>query len=403
MPSAAMLPYGRQCIEDDDVAEVVRSLRSDLLTTGPQVQAYEAAFAEAVGATHAVACNSGTAALHLAVLAAGIGPGDAAVVPSMTFVATANVIRMTGAEVVFADVDPETGLMTPETFEQALQKSPGRLRTRVAVPVHLNGQLCDMAGLSAVAARKGLEIIEDACHALGAVEVGATKYSNAACFSTHPVKAIATGEGGVVTTADAMRAARMRRLCSHGISRDRGSFANRDLAFAEGEANPWYYEMQEIGWNYRMPDILCALGMSQLAKLDRFLRRRKEIAALYERLLAPLSPYLRPVARADSIHGWHLYALRVDFAAIGMTRARLMESLRRRGIGTQVHYIPVHLQPYYRHQYPEVSLPGAEAYYARCLSIPFYPLMTDADVERVADCLSSLIRSGASGHILANS
>lgn len=391
--SVGFLPYGRQTIEDDDVAGVAAALRGDFLTTGPRVEEYEVAFAAATGADCAVACNSGTAALHLAVLAADLGPGDAAIVPSMTFLATANVVRMTGAEVIFADVDPATGLLTAESFTQACQRAPRDRRIRLALPVHLNGQICDMQGIAQAAADRGIALVEDACHALGVAQVGASRHSLAACFSSHPVKAIATGEGGMVTTADAGRAARMRRLRSHGMQRDPASFTQPELAFDGRIPNPWYYEMTEIGWNYRLPDVLCALGLSQLGKLVRLRKRRIEIAALYERLLAPLSPYLRPVSRADAPHGWHLYAVLVDFAKLGTTRARFMDALRRNNIGSQVHYVPVHLQPYYRRRYPDARLPGAEAYYARCLSIPFYPSMTDGDVQRVAECLSSLVRS----------
>lgn len=387
----SFLPYGRQTIEDDDVKSVVAALADDMLTTGPRVEAFEAAFAEATGARYAVACNSGTAALHLAVLAADLGPGDAAIVPSITFVATANVVRMTGAEVIFADVDPDSGLLTADSLAAACERAGSGLRLKSAIPVHLNGQVCELKRFTG--SDSGIELIEDACHALGVAGIGAAGDSLAACFSTHPVKAIATGEGGVVTTSDARRAARMRSLRSHGIVREPpSSFTQPALASEQGVANPWYYEMTEIGWNYRMPDVLCALGISQLGKLGRFHRRRVEIAALYDRLLAPLSPWLRPVARNGQPHGWHLYAVLVDFAALGITRARVMDMLRRNGIGTQVHYIPVHLQPYYRQRYPDVRLPGAEAYYARCLSIPFYPSMSDADVHRVADSLSALVQ-----------
>ena len=389
--SVGFLPYGRQTIEDDDVEAVATALRADFLTTGPRVEEYEAAFARATGAAHAVACNSGTAALHLAALAAGLGAGDGAIVPSVTFVATANVVRMTGAEVVFADVDPHTGLLTAETFEAALRRAGHGGAIRAALPVHLNGQVCDMPGIAAIAAAKGMTFIEDACHSLGVENIGSTAGSHMACFSTHPVKAIATAEGGVVTTADASLAARMRSLRSHGMVREASSFRQRDLAFDGDGANPWYYEMPEIGWNYRLPDVLCALGLSQLAKLERFHRRRVEIATMYDRLFAPLFPVLRPVPHGNRPHGWHLYAVLIDFAAAGTTRARLMNELRSRGIGTQVHYIPVHMQPYYRDRY-DVRLPGAEAYYARCLSIPMYPSMTDADVERVAKAFAQLLR-----------
>lgn len=386
------LPYGRQTIDDDDVAAVATALRSDFLTTGPLVGAFEAAFASAAGARHAIACNSGTAALHLAALALDLRDGDAAIVPAVTFLSTANVVRMTGAEVAFADVDPWSGLLTPESLDAACAAVKPGTKLRAAFPVHLNGQVCDMPGLAGVAKHHDLQLVEDACHALGVEGIGATKHSAIACFSTHPVKAIATGEGGVVTTADAGLAARMRKLCSHGMTRDAGSFENRDLAFdKDGQPNPWYYEMAEIGWNYRMPDVLCALGISQLRKLDKFTARRREIAVLYERLLPRLAPAIRPVAAANATHGWHLYAIHVDFPALGTTRARMMKALREEGIGTQVHYIPLHRQPYYRQRYGEIALPGAEAYYEQILSIPMYPSMTDGDVERVVSALSRFV------------
>lgn len=390
------LPYARQTIEDDDIAAVAAALKSDFLTTGPLVERFETAFAAATGATHAVVCNSGTAALHLAALALDLKAGDAAVVPAMTFLSTANAVRMTGAEVVFADVDSDTALLTPETLEAALTRgrSAGQ-QIRAAFAVHLNGQICDMAGLGAAAKRAGIRLVEDACHALGVSGIGAAGHSAAACFSTHPVKAIATGEGGVVTTGDAEIAARMRRLRTHGMSREAAGFSDRVRGFEDDAPNPWYYEMAEIGWNYRMPDVLCALGLSQLKKLERFAARRRKIAATYGRLLAPLAPVIRPVSRASDPHGWHLYVIHVDFPALGTTRARLIKALHDEGIGSQVHYIPLHRQPYYRRRYGELSLPGAEAYYARCLSIPLFPAMTDADAERVAATLARIARRAA--------
>jgi dTDP-4-amino-4,6-dideoxygalactose transaminase len=214
-----------------------------------------------------------------------------------------------------------------------------------------------------------------------------------ACFSTHPVKAIATGEGGIITTADETLARRMRDLRNHGMTRDPDAFESRDRALDSNGANPWYYEMHEVGWNYRIPDVLCALGSSQLKKLDRFHRRRAEIACLYDRLLAPLAPALRPIPHGNKSHGWHLYVVLIDFAALDVTRAQLMKALRAQGVGTQVHYIPVHRQPYYRRRYGAASLPGAESYYARCLSIPMYPAMSDADVGRVAEALRRAVGS----------
>lgn len=384
------LPYGRQTIGEDDIAAVAAALRSDYLTTGPLVSRYEEAFAAATGAEHAVVSNSGTAALHLAAMALGLGPGDAAAVPTITFLATANAVRMTGAEVVFADVDPDTGLLTADTLQAALRQAERNgLKVKAAFPVHLTGQLCDMAAIGQVASRHGLKLVEDACHALGAQDVGACHHSFAACFSTHPVKAIATGEGGVTTTANGQAAHRIRALRNHGMIREPSAFQNHARAFDNGEKNPWYYEMQELGWNYRLPDILCALGLSQLTKLSEFQARRAKIAELYDSLFAPLAPRIRPVPRTGAAHGWHLYGVLVDFAAIRVTRADFIRSLAARGVGAQVHYVPVHTQPYYAKRYGKIDLPGAEAYYARCLSLPMYSSLSDRDVERVVSAVEA--------------
>jgi UDP-4-amino-4,6-dideoxy-N-acetyl-beta-L-altrosamine transaminase len=390
------LPYGRQLVDDDDVAAVVETLRGEFLTTGPLVGAYESAFAATVGAAQAVACNSGTAALHLALLAQDLTETDTVVVPSLTFVATANTVRFTGAETVFADVDAETGLMTAETFAAALERAKaGGRRVKAAMVVHLRGQVCDMPQIADIAKQHEVVLIEDACHALGVEGIGATRHSAAACFSTHPVKAITTGEGGVVVSHDVAATERMRRLRNHGISRVSESFKYRNRAF-DGEAvNPWYYEMSEIGWNYRLPDILCALGISQLRKLEFFWRRRCALARYYDEALAPLAPALRPVPRNGAPHGWHLYGLLIDFGALRMSRRQFMEDLRASGIGTQVHYLPVHHQPYYRARYGEISLPGADAYYARCLTIPLSPAMSDSDAQRVVGALTTAVQKAA--------
>ena len=301
--TAKFLPYSRQSIDEDDIAAVVAALRSDFLTTGPLVDQFEFAFAEAAGADNPIVCNSGTSALHLALLALKVGPGDHVIVPAVTFLSTANVARMAGAEVIFADVDPDTGLMTPETFEAAITTAADRgQHVAAALPVHLGGQLCDMAAFGEIAARHGISLVEDACHALGVPGIGATQHSAMAVSSTHPVKAIATGEGGAVATSNSDLAMRLRQLRSHGMSRnpDDGDYPEQGLD--QGIPNPWYYEMAEIGWNYRLPDVLCALGLSQLKKLDGFITRRQEIAARYDALLMPLAPDIAPVPRGTGPH-----------------------------------------------------------------------------------------------------
>src|SRR5579859_5068751 len=256
------LPYGRQTIEDDDIAAVAEALRGDFLTTGPLVGEFEQAFAAKVGASHAVCCNSGTAALHLATLALGLSEGDVAIVPAVTFLATANAVRYVGAEVEFADVDPRSGLMTPQTLEAALARAASRGKVRAILPVHLKGVPCDMPAIAAIAEKQGLDVVEDAAHALGTVygglQVGANAHARMTAFSIHPVKTMTCGEGGVVTTEDAKLAAALRRFRSHGMQ-------------ADPSQGPWYYEMVEPGFNYRLPDINCALGLSQLKKLERFI------------------------------------------------------------------------------------------------------------------------------------
>jgi UDP-4-amino-4,6-dideoxy-N-acetyl-beta-L-altrosamine transaminase len=383
------LPYGRQSIDDDDIAAVTEALKADFLTTGPRVEAFEAAFAEAVGAPHAVACSNGTAALHLAMLALGLGEGDVAIAPSITFLATANCARYVGAEVVFADVDPGSGLMTPATLTQALSRAaqvfPGR-PVKAVLPVHLRGEVCDLPALEAVATAAGAVLVEDAPHALGsarlfgnaAERVGEARHSAMATFSFHPVKTIATGEGGMITTRDPATADRLRILRSHGMVRP-------------PQADPWVYEMAEPGFNYRLPDILCALGLSQLRKLPAFADRRRALAARYAEALAGL-PHMRLAAGQEGSElVLHLLTVLVDFEAAGVSRRQVVERLAAQGIGSQVHYIPVHTQPYYRARYGALDLPGAAAWYGRCLSLPLYPAMDDGDVDRVAAALKGAL------------
>ncbi len=383
------LPYGRHVVEDDDVAAVAEVLRGDWLTTGPAVATFERAFAARVGARHAVACANGTAALHLAALSLNLGPGDRVAVPTLTFLATANAARFVGADVAFCDVDPDTALMTAAHLASTLD-GPHGSAIRAVFPVHFAGQCVDMPALAAVARARGLAIVEDGCHALGASQggsaVGACAFSDMTVFSLHPVKTVTAGEGGVVTTNDGGLAERLRRLRGHGIVRD--GFEVLDQAYgADGTANPWYYEMAELGFNYRLSDINCALATTQLARLDRFVARRAELVARYDAALAGLAPLVRPLARSAGRPSWHLYVALVDFATAGISRARVMQALKAQGIGSQVHYLPVHRQPYYRRRYGLLGLPGADSYYARCLSLPLFPAMADADVDRVVEAL----------------
>lgn len=391
------LPYGRQAIDDDDIRAVVDVLGGDWLTTGPAVVRFEAAFAATVGARHAVSCANGTAALHLAVLALGLGPGEAAIVPAITFLATANVVRLAGAEVVFADVDPLTGLMTPETLDVAYRTLPVDKRTavRAVLPVHLNGQCCDMAAIEDWCGRAGVAVVEDACHAVGGsyADGGAVgSRPGLTAFSFHPVKTIACGEGGMVTTPDPALAERLKRLRSHGMVRDADALTETAQATAaDGEVNPWYYEMPEPGLNYRLSDIHAALGASQLAKLEAFVSRRAALVARYDAALAGLAPKLRTVPHRPGCPAWHLYVAHLDFDRIGLDRAAVMRALFEQGIGSQVHYLPLYRQPYYSQRYGEMLLPGAERYYNGALSLPLFPAMADEDVDRVAAALAEIL------------
>jgi UDP-4-amino-4,6-dideoxy-N-acetyl-beta-L-altrosamine transaminase len=375
-------------------------LRGSWLTQGPVVEQFEAAFAAHLGVRHAVACSSGTSALHLAALATEIGPGDAVIVPANTFLATANAARLCGAEILFADVDPDTGLMTAEHAAATLSRSAGN-RIRAIFPVHFAGQCEAPDELHSFAQEHDLLVIEDASHALGSTydvdgetyPVGACDHGDMATFSFHPVKTIAMGEGGAVTTNDDRLARRLRDLRNHGMTRESERYTRADLAFdPSGRPHPWYYEMQTPGLNYRASELHSALGLSQLSKLDRFVDSRRKLAEHYDRRIGELGPAVISLARtANCQPAWHLYVGLVDFAAIGTTRDDFMLALRERGILTQVHYIPVPWQPYYADRYGHLDLPGAAAYYARCLSLPLFPSMDEGDVDRVIDTIADTV------------
>lgn len=389
------LPYGRQLIEDDDIAAVTAVLRGDFLTTGPSVRLFEEKLGQAVGARHAVVCANGTAALHMAARALDLGPGCKIVVPSITFLATASAPHLNGAEIVFADVDPHTGLMGPEELTAAIARVG---RVDAVFNVHLNGQCGALEEIAAVARGHGAKIVDDACHALGTqyisrdgatTPIGANAHCDLTVFSFHPVKTIAMGEGGAVTTNDPQIAVRLERARGHGMVREAGEFLNTDDAFDGDRApNPWYYEMGTPQFNWRANDIQCALGVSQLAKLERFVARRRALTAHYDHLLSELSPLMMPLGRTKNcLAAWHLYVARMDFEAIGFSRAQMMRELAAQGIGTQVHYYPVHRQPYYARRYETPRLAGADAYYSRALSLPLFAAMTDEDVTRVVAAL----------------
>ena len=372
------LPYGRQMIDDDDIRAVVEVLRSDWLTTGPAVDRFEQAVAEYAGVRHAVAVSSGTAALHAIARALEIGPGDEVIVPPITFAATANAVLYEGGTPVFADVEPDTLLIDPAAVESKITP-----RTRAIFAVDYAGQPCDYDRLRAIADRHHLALVADGCHALGATcngrRVGTMAEMTA--FSFHPVKHITTGEGGMITTADERFAARMRQFRNHGISTDHRQ---------RSERGSWFYEMRELGFNYRITDFQCALGISQLRKLDSWLARRRAIAAAYDRRFRAGSGVQPLAVRPACSHAYHLYVVKVRG-----DRQAIFTALRDRGIGVNVHYIPVHLHPYYRDRMgtgPGLC-PNAEAAYESILSLPMFPAMSDSDVERVADALLELTAS----------
>lgn len=383
--SAPFLPYGRQSIDEADIAAVVEVLKSDFLTQGPAIGRFEKAVSDFCGARHGIAMANGTATLHCAAKALGLGHGDRLWTSPITFVASANAGRYCGAKVDFVDVDPGTVLMCPERLEAKLvQAEKEGALPRVVVPVHFAGQSCDMPRIHALGQKYGFKILEDAAHALGGEfegrRIGGCDWSDAASHSFHPVKIITSGEGGMITTNDPEVAWRIGLLRTHGITRE----ADRMVGESHGG---WYYEQLELGFNYRMTDIQAALGASQMTRLETFARRRREIADLYDRELAGLP--LRPLARDPrGISGWHLYMIRLNLGEIRRSRREVFDSLRAQGIGVNVHYIPVHLQPdYQKLGFAKGMFPESERYYEEAITLPMFPAMTDEDVVRVKNAL----------------
>jgi len=382
---STLLPYGRQWIGEEDLQAVEEVLRSDWLTTGPVVGEFEGAFARATGSREAVAVSSGTAALHAAMHAAGIGPGDEVIIPTMTFAATANCVVYQGGTPVFADVDPVTLLIDPDSVRR---KVTGR--TKAVIAVDYAGQPCPYDELREITDRHDLWLCDDACHALGGEYRGKPVGSLAdlSTFSLHPVKHITSGEGGVVTTDDPELAARMRAFRNHGLSSDSRQ--------RESEGS-WFYEMRDLGFNYRLTDFQCALAMSQLAKLGDFVARRREIAHRYDEAFEGL-PGIRPLGVSAGVsHAYHLYVVRVDPGLIGADRGTVFRALRAEGIGVNVHYIPVHLHPFYRKQFGTKPglCPVAEGAYGQVLSLPVFPRMTDRDAMDVVAAVSKVARAFA--------
>lgn len=389
-----MIPYGRHHIDEDDIQAVASLLRNGLLTQGPMVEVFEQAIADYVGVKYAVAVSSGTAALHLAALAAEVAAGNALVTSPITFVASANAALYAGGRVVFADVDPASINMSPASLRQALAQNRD---VRAVVPVHFAGLPCDMAAIKTAADERGAVVIEDAAHALGATyctgqRVGSCVHSLMTIFSFHPVKAIAAGEGGMITTNNEPTYRRLLRLRSHGINKLDDPMQLPAQAESDGVRNPWYYEMQEIGYNYRITDIQCALALSQFGKFDAFAARRRALAKVYDAAFAG-TPHCRPVQTdGRDKSGHHIYVLQIDFEAVGMTRGQLMRELRARDIGSQVHYIPVPAQPYYRNLgFRPEDYPNAQRYYEKALTIPLFYDLTDDQQDHVIGTIRELV------------
>jgi UDP-4-amino-4,6-dideoxy-N-acetyl-beta-L-altrosamine transaminase len=396
VPSSSdrFLPYSRQQVSSEDIQSVVAVLESDFLTQGSCVQTFEEALADYVGAKYAVACATGTAALHLSCLALGIGTGDKLLTSPITFVASANCAQYVGADTVFSEIDERTWCLSPEILDEYLRKN----LVSVVVPVHFAGHPVDLPSLYALKEKYGFMMIEDACHALGSEigidRIGSSKLSDMSVFSFHPVKHITMGEGGAITTNNKSLYKKLITYRTHGIHKNTDSFINHQLAFErDGETNPWYYEMSNLGYNYRITDIQCALGISQLKKIETFVCRRRAIAGRYNEAFRKIAVANCPTELPGVKHSYHLYTLQIDFSELGKSRNQVMRELRDNNIGSQVLYIPVHLQPYYakKYGYRVGDFPISEAYYDRCLSIPLFPDMTDVEVGRVIQGVKSVL------------
>jgi perosamine synthetase len=401
-----MFPYGRHHIDEDDINAVVDVLRDGWLTQGPKIDELEEKVASEVGAKYAVAVSSATAGLHLACMASGLSLGDRAMVPPNTFVSTPNAVLYCDAEPVFVDIDPSTLNLCPKELRKALKETG---RVKAVLPVHFGGLPCDMASIAAAVKSTEIKIIEDAAHALGATyecgaKVGSCRYSDFTVFSLHPVKGVTAGEGGVITTNDHASYKKLMHLRSHGICK--GNFAHPGISVAdtetlycpenafdsEGRLNPWYYEMQQLGFHYRMTDFQAALAISQLRKLDRFITRRREIALKYDEILQSL-PFIEPAQperRSDS--AVHIYITRVAFQDLKIERGEFMRRLMGMGVGSQVHYIPVHWQPYYKGLgYDQKACPINNLYYEQALTLPLYYGLSDEDFDSIVTSLKKLL------------
>ena len=389
-----MIPYGKHHIDEDDIEAVVDILRSSFLTQGPAIEAFENAVAEYVGVKYAVAVSSGTTALHLAALAAGVSPGTSLVTSPITFVASANAARYCGGDVLFADTDPETINMSPAALREVLLKNSN---VKAIIPVHFAGLPCDMIAIKNLADNAGALVIEDAAHALGATypngkRVGCCENSLMTIFSFHPVKAISAGEGGMITTNDEATYRKLIRSRSHGINKLDDPLQVEAEAFKDGEQNPWYYEMQELGFHYRITDIQCGLALSQFKKLDSFISRRRQLVKNYDLAFIKMKNCRSAQTTGRDQSGHHLYVLRIDFNSVGLSRSQVMKKLREYDVGSQVHYIPVPSQPYYRQLgFRPEDYPNALKYYQEALSIPLFFDLTEQQQRKVISTIKDLL------------
>lgn len=386
-----MIPYGRQDITQADIDAVIGVLQSDFLTQGPMVSRFEQAVAAHTGAEFAVAVNSATSALHIACMALGLGPGDWLWTSPITFVASANCALYCGARVDFVDIDPLTYNISVEALAAKLSeaKKVGRL-PKVVVPVHLCGQPCDMAAIHQLSQQYGFKVIEDASHAIGGryknEPIGNCRFSDITVFSFHPVKVVTTGEGGMAMTNDPALAQAMNLFRSHGITRDPSQMTHE----SDGA---WYYQQVALGFNYRMTDIQAALGVSQMTRLESYVTRRHKLASRYDERLKGL-PATTPWQHPDGYSGLHLYVIRVASGSAGTSHRRLFDALRGHGIGVNLHYIPVHTQPYYKKMgFRQGQFPAAEAYYAEAISLPMYPQMTEVQQDKVIAALTQALQT----------
>ena len=389
------LPYSRQYIDKKDIKRVSETLKEDYITQGPKIASFEKKFAQYVGSKFAVACATGTAALHLSCQALGLKPGENLLTTPITFVASANCAQYVGANTFFADIEPNNYCVSPKSLEKQLKKR----KIDVLVVVHMSGHPANMHEIYKLKRKYKFKLIEDACHALGGSyrkkKIGSCFYSDISTFSFHPVKTITCGEGGMITTNSRKLYEKLLKYRTHGIHKISKDFINQDLAFdKDGRTNVWYYEMNNLGYNYRITDIQCALGESQLKKVEKFIRTRRKIAKIYNKAFKSNKLITTPFEDKNNvIHTYHLYTILVDFKKLGKSRNQVMNELRKFNIGTQVLYIPVHFHPYYANKYGYApgDFPNSENYYKKCLSIPIFPGIKNSEINYVINKVNSII------------